>query len=592
MSAPAADRVAAVIPWLMAALTANTIFAACAALVIVGLLCLLRVRSPSILYLGWSLVLVRMALPPGLSAAFSLRSFLERAWQWVSAGAAPGGGATGFGGAWIPAGLEVVPGDTASIVPWTVAAFLIWLVGSVLVATVLVRRFRWYRRIARTATPVSRPEVVAIANAWRDHFRVTRPVRVVSSDRCLTPFASGLKRPAIFLPEVMLGWSNAALGPVIAHEMAHISRLDELWTVLANVVRAAHFFNPLAWVAVARLAANRELVCDGRVLSSGQVAPDRYARSMLGAMQINLFGAARADVVLGLTDRKKGVAMRLERVRSGVRPRSLKPMTMLAGVLAALLFVLPMGANDARPGDTPAASGQEQEIAQQPEAVMEPEIVTEIDGRPVYRAVVGGPLTMPVRISGAGPEYTAEARAARVQGVVVLELTISDAGDVVDIEVLRGLPLGLTEAAKKAVWQWQFEPARLDGRPVPVLFIASVRFHLNAEEETIISGLNLAGGDKRASEELQRLRDLLTGLLERETTGDVRVSRIDVRDRQLVMSVVAPGQSSIEAFAARMRANPGLDEVQVGAIGNRENGSVEAELVLHRASPHISPRVQ
>lgn len=84
MSALAADRVAAVIPWLMAALTANTIFAACAALVIVGLLCLLRVRSPSILYLGWSLVLVRMALPPGLSAAFSLRSFLERAWRIFS----------------------------------------------------------------------------------------------------------------------------------------------------------------------------------------------------------------------------------------------------------------------------------------------------------------------------------------------------------------------------------------------------------------------------------------------------------------------------------------------------------------------------
>ncbi len=585
MTSLVVERGALVVAWLMTALATNAVYAAGVALVIVGLPRLLGVRRPSVLYLGWSLVLVRMVLPPGLATAFSLRSVLERTLQWVSAGAAAGGGVTAHDGAWIPSDLEVLPQAIASILPWTVAAFAMWLLGSVLVAFVLVRRFRWYRRIVRTATLVSRPEVVTIANTWRDRFHVTRPVGVVSSDRCLTPFASGLMRPVIFLPEAMFGWSDAALEPVIAHEMAHISRLDELWTVLANVVRAVHFFNPLAWVAVARLATNRELVCDERVLGAGGVTPDRYARSMLGVMQVNLFGTARADVVLGLIDRKKGVAMRLERMRLVVRSRPLRPVTLIACVLAALLFVLPMGASDARPGDTPAASGQEAETAQQPEAVVEPEFVTEIDGQLVYRFMAGGPVTAPVKKSGPNPEYTPEAREARIQGVVVLQAMISEQGEVTSTKVVRGLPLGMTEAAEAAISQWIFEPARLDGRPVPVLFIVTMRFELDPGEGTLISGVTQVGDDENASEERQRLRDLLAAMLEREIPGDVRVVRIDLGDRQLLMMVVAPGRSSIEAFTARLRANPGLDEVLLGAIDDREDGSVEAKIVLY-----IAPR--
>ena len=319
------------------------------------------------------------------------------------------------------------------------------------------------------------------------------------------------------------------------------------------------------------------------MLSAGGVTPDRYARSMLGAMQISLFGTARADVVLGLMDRKKGVAMRLERMRLVVRSRPLRPVTLIAGVLAAFLFVLPMGASNARPGDTPTASDQEAETAQQPEAVMEPAFVTEIDGRLVYRFIVGGPVAAPVKKWGPNPEYTPEAREARIQGVVVLQAMISEQGEVTSTKVVRGLPLGLTEAAEAAISRWIYEPARLDGRPVPVLFIVMMRFELNPGEGTLISGVTQVGDDENASEERQRLRDLLAAMLEREIAGDIRVVRIDIGDRQLLMTVVAPGRSSIEAFAARLGANPGFDEVELRTMDDREDGSVEAKIVLHLA---------
>lgn len=94
------------------------------------------------------------------------------------------------------------------------------------------------------------------------------------------------------------------------------------------------------------------------------------------------------------------------------------------------------------------------------------------------RFVVGGNITEPKKISGPNPLYPEAARRARIQGVVVLECTIGKDGIVNDIKVLRGLPLGLTEAAVEAVNKWRFQPSTLNGKPVEVLYILTVRFNL------------------------------------------------------------------------------------------------------------------
>lgn len=94
------------------------------------------------------------------------------------------------------------------------------------------------------------------------------------------------------------------------------------------------------------------------------------------------------------------------------------------------------------------------------------------------RFVVGGNITEPEKISGPNPMYPEAARRARIQGVVVLECTIGKDGSVKEAKVLRGLPLGLTESAVDAVQKWQFKPSTLNGKPVEVLYILTVRFNL------------------------------------------------------------------------------------------------------------------
>ena len=91
---------------------------------------------------------------------------------------------------------------------------------------------------------------------------------------------------------------------------------------------------------------------------------------------------------------------------------------------------------------------------------------------------VGGGVRAPVKIFAPEPRYTEEARRARIQGMVILRAVIDEHGDVADVKVLKDLPLGLVESAIETVKQWKYEPATLDGEPVPVYFIISVGFHL------------------------------------------------------------------------------------------------------------------
>ena len=96
------------------------------------------------------------------------------------------------------------------------------------------------------------------------------------------------------------------------------------------------------------------------------------------------------------------------------------------------------------------------------------------------RYVVGGSITEPVKISGEGPTYPEAARQALIEGVVVLECTIATDGKVEAVKVLRGMPLGLSEAAADAASRWRFKPSTINGAPLEALYVLTVRFTLDS----------------------------------------------------------------------------------------------------------------
>lgn len=88
-------------------------------------------------------------------------------------------------------------------------------------------------------------------------------------------------------------------------------------------------------------------------------------------------------------------------------------------------------------------------------------------------------ITAPRALHKEAPRYTAEAKEAKVTGVVIVQAVIDETGTVTDTEVLKGLPEGLSEAAVEAIEQWTFAPARdAQGKPVAVFYNLTVNFTL------------------------------------------------------------------------------------------------------------------
>jgi TonB family protein len=73
----------------------------------------------------------------------------------------------------------------------------------------------------------------------------------------------------------------------------------------------------------------------------------------------------------------------------------------------------------------------------------------------------------PVLLTKQEPQYTEEARIAKLQGSVRLSLVVGEDGIPRDIRVVKSLGLGLDESAVAAVSQWRFQPGTKDGKPVP-----------------------------------------------------------------------------------------------------------------------------
>ena len=87
-------------------------------------------------------------------------------------------------------------------------------------------------------------------------------------------------------------------------------------------------------------------------------------------------------------------------------------------------------------------------------------------------------VTVPVVIERVTPQYTDEARAARIAGVVSLECVVKKDGTVSVTKVIEGLGHGLDENAKVALEQFRFRPGMKDGEPVNVAFVAKINFHI------------------------------------------------------------------------------------------------------------------
>jgi uncharacterized protein (TIGR03435 family) len=131
---------------------------------------------------------------------------------------------------------------------------------------------RWWRLRAalRTALPVHLAGPAAAVG-----------VPVLSSASFFEPGVFGVFRPVLLLPDGIATELDAEeLQAILAHELCHVRRRDNLATMMHMVVEAMFWFHPLVWWLGARLMEERERACDEEVLRSGS-EPEAYAEGIL-----------------------------------------------------------------------------------------------------------------------------------------------------------------------------------------------------------------------------------------------------------------------------------------------------------------------
>ena len=163
--------------------------------------------------------------------------------------------------------------DTSSFTPardlhlLPVVLFAIWFCGFFLVMQAWGRG--WWR--LRAAVRASSPLPIVLRQR----------VPVLSSPRLLEPGVFGIVRPVLLLPEnIHDRLSTAQLNAIIAHEMCHVHRRDNLTAAIHMLVEATFWFHPAVWWIRARLLEERERACDETVLQSGNEA-EVYAEGIL-----------------------------------------------------------------------------------------------------------------------------------------------------------------------------------------------------------------------------------------------------------------------------------------------------------------------
>jgi uncharacterized protein (TIGR03435 family) len=196
--------------------------------------------------------------------------------------------------------------------------FGIWLCGVAIGAVFWLWWWRRIRAIRRAATPLP----------------LNLPIRVMSSTARLEPGVVGIVKPVLLLPEGITDrLTPPQLEAILAHELRHVQRRDNLTAAIHMVVETLFWFHPLVWWIRGRLVEERELACDEGVLRLGS-EPQVYAESILKVCEFYL--ASPVACAAGVTGGE--LKKRIEGIMENRYLRSLslgkKILLAVAGLMA------------------------------------------------------------------------------------------------------------------------------------------------------------------------------------------------------------------------------------------------------------------
>jgi TonB family protein len=424
---------------------------------------LLRVRHSTVSLNFWRLLLLACLLLPALQPwrAATLPSPVPTNFVAVSSAAA------------VAAANPTLPAAVGSAWSWNEIALACLLAGVVARALWLAIGAGHLRRLRQSAVRVD--PVPAIVREVEALIGVGADVYV--SDRIAGPITFGVWRPVVIVPPSVLDMDAALQEAIVAHELLHVRRRDWLSVIGEEVIRSVFWFHPAMWWLISRIQLSREHVVDETVIRL-TASRDAYVEALLAVARAPMPAVpAPAPFFLRRHLLKKRVAQILQETTMTTRQLIASASISAVAVMAAAALVtrsFPLEAH------TPP---------------QEKRAIAVTSGDPV-QIVRGGENLL----HGSRPEYPKRAIERRVSGLVVVDVSVDDSGEVSDARVTSG-PDELRRATLEAVLGWHFSPGAARGTTQQV----EVQFNvptLEAESRERREVRVLEGRAERARQEL------------------------------------------------------------------------------------------
>ena len=248
----------------------------------------------------WAVVAVRLLCPFFPASSFSLipsgETISAEAVRFAPAPAIDSG---------IPAlnealnpmiGERFAPAPGTSVNPlyiWTAVAGIVWLVGVAVMAGYALLSSLRMRSVVREAVPLESGAAL--------------PDNVWLCDEVRSPFILGIVRPKIYLPS---GITREQMLCILAHEQAHVERLDHCLKPFGWLLLSVYWFHPLVWIAYMLFCRDLELACDEKVVGGMDLDGRKaYSHALLACslQRKMIFSYPLAFGEIGVRERVKGI---------------------------------------------------------------------------------------------------------------------------------------------------------------------------------------------------------------------------------------------------------------------------------------------
>ena len=259
-----------------------------------------------------------------------------------------------------PAPIDRLPGMSLD---WQGLVLLVWAGVVAALLLLLAQRMFFVRGLVAQADEAGRAMLREL-DQCRQHLGLRGPLWMRLSPNAASPAVCGLWRLVILVPQNLASRLHGTdLQAVLFHELAHVQRGDLWINLVQTLLQIVYFYNPLLWLANAKIRRTREKAVDETVLVAlGDAAP-QYPETLVNVAKLAFRRPALSLRLIGVVESKSALTSRIKHILNRPLPKTAKLGVLgLVGVLVIATVLLPMAkAKSAGGGVQEAALASEEQ---------------------------------------------------------------------------------------------------------------------------------------------------------------------------------------------------------------------------------------